>query len=278
MVDMAEVNRVLREFNELANTKKHKPFKKENQLKIGIDLGTSSIVLAVLDEENQPIYGSYEYAEVVKDGLVVNYGEAVRIVTNLVKEAEVVLGIEITEAATAVPPGTLGNDFKAVSNVLESAGLIVSNVVDEPSAAAYLLNLEEGAVVDVGGGTTGISIIENYNAVYTIDEPTGGTHMSLVLAGHHKVSIKEAELIKRDRSQEKITFMIIKPVVDKMADITKRFLETHPTEPLFVVGGASFFDEFATVFSKYIGKEVIRPDYPQFVTPIGIAIASGIKE
>lgn len=274
MVDLKDVNKTLKAFNDIVNTKKHNPFDKKGSLKVGVDLGTSSIVLAILDKENNPVYGSFEFAEVVRDGLVVNYIEAVQIVTRLVQEAEEVLGVELTEAATAVPPGTLGNDYKVVSNVLESAGLTVTTVVDEPSAAACLLNLDKGAVIDVGGGTTGISIIENFKAVETMDEPTGGTHMSLVLAGYHKVSVKEAELIKRDREQEKTTFMIIKPVVDKMADITKQFLSEYPVEPLFVVGGASYFDEFAAVFSKYLGKDVKRPDYPQFVTPIGIAIAS----
>lgn len=274
MVDLKDVNKTLKEFNDIANTKKHNPFDKKGKLKVGVDLGTSSIVLAILDENNQPIYGSFEYAEVVRDGLVVNYIEAVQIVSRLVKEAEEVLGVELTQAATAVPPGTLGNDFKVVSNVLESAGLNVTTVVDEPSAAARLLKLDHGAVIDVGGGTTGISIIEDYQAIHTMDEPTGGTHMSLVLAGYHKVPVKEAELIKRDKDQEQTTFMIIKPVVDKMANITKNFLIEYPVEPLFVVGGASYFDDFAPVFSKYLGKKVERPDYPQFVTPIGIAIAS----
>ena len=36
----------------------------------------------------------------------------------------------------------------------------MSNIVDEPTAAATLLDIKNGAVVDVGGGTTGISILK----------------------------------------------------------------------------------------------------------------------
>ncbi|MGO3732669.1 MAG: ethanolamine utilization protein EutJ [Vagococcus sp.] len=277
MVNLDHVNGILKKFNDIANTHKCLPFDKTEPLKVGVDLGTSSIVLAILDSENNPIYGSFEFAEVVRDGLVVNYMEAVQIVTRLVKEAEEIVGVPIEEAATAIPPGTIGNDKKIVSNVLESAGLAVTNVIDEPSAAACLLEMDQGAVIDVGGGTTGISIIENNEIVSTVDEPTGGTHMSLVLAGYHRIPVKEAELLKRDKSQEHNNFIIIKPVVDKMAHITKDILEQHPIEPLFVVGGASFFDEFAPVFSKYLGKTVLRPDYPQFVTPIGIAKSVDIE-
>ncbi|MEG0123428.1 MAG: ethanolamine utilization protein EutJ, partial [Enterococcus sp.] len=38
----------------------------------GVDLGTACIVLAVMDENYQPIAGSYRYADVVRDGMVVD--------------------------------------------------------------------------------------------------------------------------------------------------------------------------------------------------------------
>lgn len=41
-----------------------------------------------------------------------------------------------------------------IVNVVELAGFIVTQVLDEPVAAASALNIKNGAVVDVGGGTT----------------------------------------------------------------------------------------------------------------------------
>ena len=38
---------------------------------------------------------------------------------------------------------------------MEGAGFEVTNIVDEPTAAAAVLKITDGAVVDVGGGTTG---------------------------------------------------------------------------------------------------------------------------
>lgn len=274
MVDLQKANSLLKEFNSIVNTKKCRKFNKNEPLKVGIDLGTSSIVLAILDKNDAPVYGSFEFAEVIRDGLVVNYVEAVQIVSRLVRDAEEVLGLDITEAATAIPPGTIGNDKKVVSNVLESAGLEVTCVIDEPEAAACLLNMTHGAVIDVGGGTTGISVIEEGEVVLSLDEPTGGAHMSLVLAGYYGITVPEAEVLKRDKSKEKTNFIIIKPVVDKMAAITQGMLAQHPIEPLYVVGGASYFEDFVPTFSKYLKMPVERPDYPQFVTPLGIAKAS----
>lgn len=278
MVNLKRANTLLADFNQLVNSKSGRSFDRGEALKIGIDLGTSSIVLAVLDQADNPVYGSFEFAEVIRDGLVVNYLEAVQIVSRLVKEAEKILGVPLEKAATAIPPGTVGNDKKIVSNVVESAGLEVTRVVDEPVAAACLLDMSHGGVIDVGGGTTGISLIENNQVILSLDEPTGGTHMSLVLAGHYRISFQEAELLKRDKKAEKTNFIIVRPVIHKMAEITKEILSQHPIEPLYVVGGASFFEDFASTFSNYMGMTVVRPDYPQFVTPLGIAKASGLAE
>ena len=46
----------------------------------GVDLGTACVVVAVLDENYEPVAGCYKYADVVRDGMVVDYIGAVQIV------------------------------------------------------------------------------------------------------------------------------------------------------------------------------------------------------
>jgi len=278
MQELELANQVLNKFNEIVNTGKSNHFDKSEDIKTGIDLGTSSIVLVVLDEENQPVYGSFEYANVIRDGLVVDYIRSVEIVRALKTEAEKVLGISLTKAAGAVPPGTIGKNKSVVKNVIESADMEVENIVDEPTAASRLLNIRNGVVVDVGGGTTGISTFKNGEVQNVFDEPTGGTHMTLVLAGYNGIPFEEAEKLKRKKSREKENFMVIRPVVEKMAAITQKALqiEDHSSDfPIYLVGGASNFSDFADTFSDYLGKPVLKTDHPQFVTPIGIAMSCG---
>ncbi len=43
------------------------------ELHVGVDLGTAYLVLVVLDEHGQPLAGEYQFAEVVRDGLVVDF-------------------------------------------------------------------------------------------------------------------------------------------------------------------------------------------------------------
>ena len=73
--------------------------------------------------------------------------------------------------------------MRATANVLYAAGLECTGLVDEPSAANNVLQVRNGAIVDVGGGTTGIAVVEDGQVVYTADEATGGTHFTLVVAG-----------------------------------------------------------------------------------------------
>lgn len=105
-MDLTKANKKILDFQQLITEKKKRDYK--GKLKVGIDLGTANIVVAVLDENNQAVAGASQSASVVRDGLVVDYVEAVRIVRQLKEDVEGILGEEITQAATALPPGTLG--------------------------------------------------------------------------------------------------------------------------------------------------------------------------
>lgn len=273
---LKQSNKQLAHFEKLVNkdkviTKDEQKKLKSQQLKVGVDLGTSSIVLTVLDENNQILYGDFEYDHAVRDGIVVNFMDSVNILRRLKKKAEENLGVELKTAAGAIPPKTGEKSSKVVANVIEEAGFICTAVVDEPTAAATFLKIKNGTVVDIGGGTTGITIFKNKKIQVVIDEPTGGFHMTLVLGGRYKIKNEEAEKLKRDKSREEEVYSVIRPVVEKMASIVEK-LGAKVEDPIIVVGGATNFDEFTTTFSKVLGRKVYKPLYPQFVTPLGIAM------
>ena len=136
-------------------------------------------------------------SNVVKDGVVVDYLTASRVVARLKQILEQKQGCTLERAAIAVPPRISEGNTKVIVNVVELAGFIVTQVLDEPVAAASALNIKNGAVVDVGGGTTGMSILKSGKVTFSADEPTGGSHMKLVIAGALGLPYAEAEEMKK---------------------------------------------------------------------------------
>jgi ethanolamine utilization protein EutJ len=146
-------------------------------------------------------------------------------------------------------------------------------VIDEPSAANKVLAVENGAVVDIGGGTTGVAIIENGQVVYTADEPTGGTHFSLVIAGAKGISFEAAETLKRDSANHPQLLPLITPVMEKVATIIDRHIAHYQVETIYLVGGTAAFTGIGSVIEEWTGISTTVPPHPMFVTPFGIALS-----
>lgn len=268
-------DRTLRDFAELIRSGDVLPadLRAPGPLKIGVDLGTANLVLAVLDAANRPVAGTTYRSTVVRDGIVVDYIGAVRAVREMKAALEERLGEPLIRAAAAIPPGIHSGSTKAIGNVVEAADFELAEIVDEPAAAARFLGIDDGAVVDVGGGTTGISVLQGGEVLASFDEATGGTHMTLVLAGARGVSFEEAEAEKLDPTAERDVFAVIRPVADKMASIVARFLEAYPDlDSVHIVGGACSFSDFEQVFAKQTGRRIVKPAEPLLVTPLGIAM------
>ncbi|MGH4124013.1 MAG: ethanolamine utilization protein EutJ [Clostridium sp.] len=239
----------------------------------GVDLGTACVVLAVLDENYKPVAGAYRYADVVRDGMVVDYMGAIKIVRELKQEIEEKIGTELIYAAAAIPPGTDALDSGAVKNVVEAAGFEVTNVLDECTAANNVLKIKDGAVVDVGGGTTGISILKDGEVVCIEDEPTGGTHFSLVVSGAYKMPFAEGELYKRDPKNHKELLPVLKPVVEKIASIINQHIKGYDVKEICLVGGTCCLTGIEKIIEKQTGIFTHKPKNPMFVTPLGIALS-----
>lgn len=262
-------SRTLSNFAELVRTGECKKFK--GRLKVGVDLGTANTVLAVVDTSNRPIAGISAPSHAIQDGVIVNYYESVQLVSKLKAALEERLGTELSYAAAAIPPGVNQGSVKSIGYVLEGAGFEVTNIVDEPTAASAVLKITDGAVVDVGGGTTGISILKDGKVIYTDDEATGGTHMTMTVAGHYCIPYEEAEILKTQPDKQDEIFPVIKATVEKMALITEKFLKGYEVPAVYVVGGSSMFREFTSVFEKKLKLPIYQPVHPLLVTPLGIA-------
>ena len=243
-----------------------------NSVHVGVDLGTAYTVLVVLDEHHQPIAGTYQFAQIVRDGLVVDFVGAVDLLRRMKSQVEEQLGFTLTSAASGYPPGVPQAEVRATANVLYGAGLDCTGLIDEPSAANNVLKLKDGAIVDVGGGTTGVAVLKKGKVVYTADEPTGGTHFSLVIAGSTGSTFEEAEAMKKDPKEQTRLFPVIRPVMEKVGTIVRRHIAGHKVDKLYLVGGTCAYPGMAQVIQEVTGVETILPGNPLFITPLGIAM------
>lgn len=268
---MMDLNRV-NEYMERVARSEHETFKPvSDKLKVGLDLGTAYIVMVVLDEENNPVACEKRAAEVLRDGVVVDYSGALRIVRELKAKLEERIGMELVNCAIAMPAGT-ESSVRTHQYVAEGVGLEVTNILDEPSAANSIYQIDDGVVVDIGGGTTGLAILKGGQVVQIEDEPTGGTHVTLVLAGNYHIPFKEAEAIKQDYSRHREILPVVKAVLEKMSSIVKRYVNKDEIDTIYLCGGTCCLTGIEAIFEKETGIRTIKPADPFLVTPAGIAM------
>ena len=99
------------------------------------------------------------------------------------KTAEDYLGHEVNEAVITVPAYFNDAQRQATKEAGEIAGLKVSRIVNEPTAAALAYGMDKKsqdlkiAVFDLGGGTFDVSILELGDGVFEVKSTNGDTHL-----------------------------------------------------------------------------------------------------
>ena len=110
-------------------------------------------------------------------------------------------------------------------------------------------------------------------AVYIADEPTGGTHFSLVIAGAYRMSFEEAELFKRNKKNYNEVFGLLVPVIEKVASIIETHIKDYKIEEICLVGGTTCLDEIEKIIENKTGIKTTNPKNSMFVTPLGSALS-----
>lgn len=105
-----------------------------------------------------------------------------QILQKIKADAESYLGEKVTEAVITVPAYFDDAQRQATKQAGEIAGLNVSRIINEPTAAALAYGLDKAnshtiAVYDLGGGTFDISVLDLGEGVFEVKSTNGDTHL-----------------------------------------------------------------------------------------------------
>jgi len=106
-----------------------------------------------------------------------------RVLGKLKRDAEAYLGESVTDAVITVPAYFNDAQRQATKEAGEIAGLRVSRIINEPTAAALAYGLDKGdkeqriLVFDLGGGTFDVSLLEIGDGVVEVKATSGDNHL-----------------------------------------------------------------------------------------------------
>ena len=178
------------------------------------------------------------------------------------EDAEAFLGEEVTEAVISVPAYFDDCRRNATKQAAEMSGLKVERLINEPSAAAlaYMQNhgFEDGTymVIDFGGGTLDVSIIDSFDSIMEILAVAGNNQLGGkdINEAVYTYFIKENNLDentkkKVDRIKETITPNTVLSVTVENQDGVRDTIELN--QNIYTVKGQNLADE-DTFFNKIL--------------------------
>jgi molecular chaperone DnaK len=189
------------------------------------------------------------------------------ILTKLKEAAESYLGEKVTQAVITVPAYFNDAQRQATKDAGKIAGLEVSRIINEPTAAALAYGLDKKtnetiAVYDFGGGTFDISVLEVGEGVVEVKSTNGDTHLGGDNIDQRIIDWIVAEFKKEngiDLSRDQMALQRLKESAEKAKMELSTLLETEINLP-FITADASG--------PKHLQMKLTRSRFEQMVEDI----------
>jgi molecular chaperone DnaK len=200
------------------------------------------------------------------------------ILRKIKKDASDYLGEEVTDAIITVPAYFNDNQRQATKDAGKIAGLNVKRLINEPTAAAVAYGLDkEGerlkiAVLDLGGGTFDVTIMEMEERVFEVistagDTQLGGRDMDDKLVDYIVKEFKDKEGI--DLREDKMALQRVKEAAEKAKIELSSVLKTEINLPYVTATDSG---------PKHLEMEITRAKLEQLIEPVLKRLEGPIKK
>ncbi|MFX0047858.1 MAG: molecular chaperone DnaK [Candidatus Hermodarchaeota archaeon] len=190
------------------------------------------------------------------------------ILRKIKEDASAYLGEEVTEAIITVPAYFNDNQRQATKDAGKIAGLTVKRLINEPTAAAVAYGLDKKnarlkiAVLDLGGGTFDVTIMELDNQVFEVistagDTQLGGTDMDKLLVNYVVDEFKSQEGV--DLSKDSMAMQRIREAVEKAKIELSTSVSTDLNLPYITATDSG---------PKHLAMSLTRAKLEQLIEPI----------
>lgn len=200
------------------------------------------------------------------------------ILKSLKQDAETFLGESVTEAIISVPAYFNDIQRNATKAAAEMAGLKVERLINEPTAAALAYGLHDTEdestfiVVDLGGGTFDVSLMELFDGVMEVhasagDTFLGGEDFTSAVENYlfGKYEIDSQKLTAHEKSLTRSAANQLKHQLTNVAEATatihykKRELELHLTRDQFENLAQSLIARLRSPIERVLRDANLRP-------------------
>ncbi len=190
------------------------------------------------------------------------------ILRKIKEDASAYLGEEVTDVIITVPAYFNDNQRQATKDAGKIAGLNVKRLINEPTAAAVAYGLDKKdaklkiAVLDLGGGTFDVTVMEMDNQVFEVistagDTQLGGTDMDRILVNYFVEEFKKNEGV--DLKNDSMAMQRVKEAVEKAKIELSTSISTDINLPYITATDSG---------PKHLTMNITRAKLEQLIEPI----------
>lgn len=200
------------------------------------------------------------------------------ILRKIKQDASDYLGEEVTDVIITVPAYFNDNQRQATKDAGKIAGLNVRRLINEPTAAAIAYGLDKEntqktiAVLDLGGGTFDVTIMEMEEKVFEVistsgDTQLGGRDMDDILLDYVVEEFKKQEGV--NLNQDKMALQRVKEAVEKAKIELSTSIQTDINLPYVTATDKG---------PKHLNMTITRAKLEQLIDPVLKKLEGPIKK